>query len=179
MSNVKEAHWDELRQASEREVGELRIKTAEANTRAAEATKRAESERIERLKLEARVAPRRLSGEQSSKMTMALSGKAHFPIAVVSRLMDSEGKDLGDDMASILVGAQWNVARVLNWTKPDKGVFVAIVEGTTAIIPNELTSALDAAQIEYKTITISQNDLNTASPAFQPNVLYLLVGAHP
>ncbi len=56
MANVKEEHW-----AAQR--GESNERIAEANERAAEATKIAEQERLERVKIEERLADRSISDE--------------------------------------------------------------------------------------------------------------------
>jgi cell division protein FtsB len=151
-----------------------------ALVRAAALEKQAAELKAANLALEARIQPRRLSGEQTQKMGTILS-KLQLPIAVVSRVMDPEGKDFADDLASVFTGAKWQVVQFVNWLRSDKGVFIATVEGTP--LPPEvettIATALDAANIEHKTITISGEDINRISPHFQSNVLYLLVGVKP
>ncbi|MCK6454639.1 MAG: hypothetical protein L6R19_27915 [Alphaproteobacteria bacterium] len=157
-----------------------RAAIAAANARAAEANQKAELERLERIKLEARVSPRRLSGEQSSKMATVLSAATPQPIAVVSRLFDPEGKDFADDLASVLKNSGWDVQRFVNWTQSERGVFIAMVgqsEFPQSVRP--LAAALDAASIAYKDMNIGNEALSTMSPYFAPNVLYLLIGAKP
>jgi len=144
------------------------------------AAERIEDLRADNLKLEARIAPRRLSGEQVHKMSAILSSAPPLNIAVVSRLLDFEGKDFADDIASVLNNSHWKPVRYENWTQSDKGVFIATAEGTQ-LLPEvgALITALDAANIEHKTITISGDDLHRMSPWFEPGVMYLLVGAKP
>jgi hypothetical protein len=142
----------------------------------------AERERTERLKLEAKVAPCRLAGEQKNKIIAVLSATSPAPVAVVSRLLDWEGKDFADDLALAIKESHWQAARYENWTKANKGVFVALAEGTPepyAPQVKALKAALDAANIECKIITIGSGELNTMSPPFEPRVLYLLIGAKP
>jgi hypothetical protein len=54
------------------ELGNANIAIAEANARAAEANQKAEAERVDRLKLELRVAPRRLGPERQARLSAAL-----------------------------------------------------------------------------------------------------------
>jgi hypothetical protein len=114
----------------------------------------------------ARLAPRRLSGDAKSRMTAALRGGASPPIVIVSRLLDSEGADFADDFRDAFVAAQWKTERFSNWTKSDKGVFVATTQDTA--LPQEvavmLNTALTAVDIKCQIITISGNDLKTMSP---------------
>jgi hypothetical protein len=138
--------------------------------------------RAANLALEEKIQPRRISGERSEKMVEILSAVGHnVPIAIVSRIFDPEAKDFADDLASVFTKAKWVPVRYENWTRSDKGVFIATVEGTA--LPPELekviAAALDANNTEHKTITISGDDISRVSPHFQPHVLYLLVGAKP
>ncbi|MBI3700297.1 MAG: hypothetical protein HY242_07610 [Afipia sp.] len=152
MGIVKEHHWDLLREKSE----------------------------DARIALEAKVAPRRLSGEQSAKMEEALAGAPLLPIVVVSRLFDPEGADFADDIAAVLRKKSWNVQRFSNWTESTRGVFIASTIETPLndeVVP--LESALDSAKIKYERRAIEEAAKARMSPNFQSRVLYLLVGAKP
>jgi hypothetical protein len=165
----------------EKDAESSRAAIADANARAAEANRLAESERLARLELEARVAPRRIRGEQRQEMIAVLSAARPSGIAVVSRLLDSEGQDFAEDIAAVFKASKWQEMSFSNWTRSDKGVFIATVEGT-APEPTDLSlvvAALDAAKITHTTIVISGEDINRMSPHFQPLVLYLLIGAKP
>jgi hypothetical protein len=132
------------------------------------------------LNLEMRLAPRRLSGAQSARMSAILTAEPRMKLAVVSRAFDSEGKDFADDLALTLNNAQWEAVRHDNWTRGDSGIFIATVDGTP--VPPEasaLRAALDAAGIAYRTMIIRNEDTTRMSPWFHPNVLYLIVGAKP
>lgn len=158
-----------------------RAAISDANARAAEANKIAEGERLARLKLEARVAPRRIRGEQRQKMVAVLSAARPSGVAIVSRLLDSEGLDFAEDIAAAFKASNWQAPSYSNWTRSDKGVFIATIEGT-APDPTDhslLAAALDAAEIAHTTIVIRGEDINRMSPHFQPQVLYLLIGAKP
>ena len=114
-------------------------------------------------------------------MLPILGGDIRLPIAVVSRMADPDSADFADDFAKVFTQSQWQPVRIHNWTQLDKGVFFATLEGTSLPKPVEaiLAAALDAAGIEHKTMAVAANDAARIPPAFQPNVLYLLVGAKP
>jgi len=163
------------------EKAEYEIKLAELKVRADDANKAAEDERLARLSLEESLAPRRLSADQKNIISASLSSAVPLPIAVVCRLLDFEGKDFAEDLASALEKLKWPISRYGTWTQSDKGLFIAMVEPTAlhlALIAT-LSSALTAAGIEHKIIPISARNLGTMMPHFEPNVLYLLVGAKP
>ena len=153
----------------------------DALLRAASLEKQAEELKKANLELEAQIQPRRVSGANLQKMMDELSKVRPQPVAVVSRILDAEGQDFGDDLENALKGAKWQTVRFSNWLCTDKGVFIATVEGTPMPpeIESAIAAALDAAKIEHKTITISGEDINRMSPHFQSNVLYLLVGVKP
>jgi hypothetical protein len=156
-------------------------KIAAAGAKAIELEGQTEKLKAANLELEARFQPRRLTGEDSRKMSAILSRRPGLSIAIVSRIQDVEGKDFGDDLSLTFKDAKWETARYATWGRTDKGVFIATVEGTTLTpdVEKPIADALDAANIAHKTITISSNDLNQMLPFFQPEVLYLLVGARP
>jgi hypothetical protein len=64
-----------------------------------------------------------------------------------------------------------------------KGLFVATAEGTTVDRTDPsiagLESALAAAGIEEQPMVVAATQRATMDPYFQPNVLYVLVGAKP
>jgi hypothetical protein len=152
-----------------------------ALVRAAALEKQAAELKAANLALEAKVAPRRLSGDQKSKISTALSGAIPLPVAVVSRLLDFEGKDFAEDLASALEKSQWTVTRNGSWTQSEKGVFIALVEPKPEqlALASTLSAALDDANIVHKIIPIKTENLGSISPHFQPNVLYLLIRAKP
>ena len=107
--------------ASGKQAGE---EAAKANERAAQANEKAEAERLERLKLEAEYLRAGCRATSNQAGRHPVRSAATTPIAVVSRLLDPEGKDFADDIGSALTGLHWQVTRVWNWTKSEKGVFI-------------------------------------------------------
>ena len=157
---------------------------SDSNARAAEAAAKAESERLERVKLEALLSPRRLSSQQRDVVASTLEKvPAPATIVVVSRLLDTEGNDFADDIATALANAGWHAERFRNWTMGPKGLFVAVLEGTS-VSPQDpalqgVQRALSAADLDPKPLTIEAKQNTTMNPYFQPNVLYVLVGSKP
>ncbi len=157
-----------LQELQEGEVAELTRTTAEL--------------RRNNLELEKKVAPRRLSSDQKRAMSAILS-RVLVPIAIVSRMLDPEGKDFGDDLRDAFIGGHWGAVRYGNWTNRTgiKGVVVATLDGTE--LPPEVSAiigeALTSADIKYETTTINISEQRTVPEEFQPNTLYLLVGTKP
>jgi hypothetical protein len=76
---------------------------ASANATAAEARSMAEAERLERVRLEAVVAPRTLTIDQQRRMAAALRRFAgHAPVSVSSYGLDAEGAALGQQIIAVL-----------------------------------------------------------------------------
>lgn len=134
---------------------------------------------MERLKLQAKIAPRRLTVEQTSKIIASLAGTRSIEIGVVSRLLDPEGSDFADDLAAALKGGNWRPTRFVDWTRSDKGVQIGTVGGTEVPEYEALVAALDSADIQHGDFPIAGEDINRISARFQPGFLYLLVGAKP
>jgi hypothetical protein len=78
------------------------VKVAEANARAAEARSMAEAERLERIRLQAIVAPRSLSLDQQQQIANALRRFASHRVSISSYGMDGEGAALGAQLIILL-----------------------------------------------------------------------------
>lgn len=184
LASIREYFSDLRISDNERATTEAIAEAASAKAASAEANARAESERLERVRLEARIAPRRLSSQQKETIASALTNVPRPPtIAIVSRLLDTEGNDFADDISTTLTSAGWSTERFRNWTMGTKGLFVALVEGTTVSLNDPtiegVQKALAAGDLDVKPLTIDAKNNATMSPYFQPNVLYVLVGAKP
>jgi hypothetical protein len=161
--------------------GNADLKAAQANERAAAFEKEAQELKASNLALEAQIQPRRLSGETAKKLAEALSKMGSFPIGIVSRMFDPEGSDFADDFDSAFGAGKWHPVRQRDWLMSNRGVAIATFEGTT--FPSDFTdaliSALAGAGIKATMVTISKDNQNSTSAHFQPDGLYLLVGAKP
>lgn len=95
---------------------------------ASEANATAENERLERVKLEALIAPRRLTLDQQKRIGRVCPGISGKAIIVRSYQLDSEAFVLGDQISSALQGSGFNVTPQLGFVqssgRPDVGVQV-------------------------------------------------------
>lgn len=87
---------------AEARIAEAQRGIAEADQRVAEANKVAERERVERLRLEAEIAPRRLTPSQEVAIAMACDQFRGRPVKVVSYAMDAEGAVLAKQIIASL-----------------------------------------------------------------------------
>jgi len=146
----------------------------------AKATEAAEREKLERLKLEAQLAPRYFTKEQVEKLKAALK-PSDAALMIVSRMMDGESRDFADELAEGLREAGWaNTARSRMWASSDAGVFVATTQATAAAPEIKvLANALKAAGVDAQVRVIAATDLRTIPEEFRDRVLYLLVARQP
>jgi len=154
---------------------------AAANAIAAQANEKAENERLERVKLEAQIAPRRLSAEQERVMLGALRPMNGPPVVVVSRILDGESHAYAEDFLNVLQEAKWeNVSKNWNWTASEhSGLFVGTLEGTVLPQSSVLLRAMERAGLKVSPLTITLDHSQEMSPWFAPGTLYLFVGSHP
>jgi hypothetical protein len=138
----------------------------DAILRAAELEKQAAELKAANLALEAKIQPRRLSSDKAEAIANILSSIPPLAITIVSRMTDIEGKDFADDLALAFNKAKWNTSRIEMWTGAEKGVFIAVTEGTQVptSVGGALAAALDAANIQHKTITIRSDDMQRIPP---------------
>jgi len=163
------------------EAATVRERASNLELRTAALEKEAQELKATNLALQAKIQPRRLSGENSAKLASALAALQPMPLAVVSRLFDPESADFADDLAAAFINAKWEALRQKDWTTSSKGLALGTLDGTT-IAPSlaiGLLEALRGANVEATVTIIPQTERQTTSVNFQPNILYLLVGAKP
>jgi hypothetical protein len=165
MANVKEAHWDHDRQASRERVAGLESSVADADARAADANRIAEGERLARIKIEAGLASRRLTPDQSAKLTAALRGMAaQVPVINVTRLGDKEAFDFGTDLIQAIraAGVQVNLSQIGMVTPPPYGLNVADNPA------GALREALEAASISPVTYAVNTSAIPSILIGLKP-----------
>jgi len=86
----------------------IRLDTAKATERAANAEREAEQERLARLKIEERLAARRISPEQHRELVRALSQYRGASVEL-TKLGEFEANRFADDISLTLKDAGWNV----------------------------------------------------------------------
>jgi hypothetical protein len=148
-----------------------------------EARRDLEAERIKRLELEAKIAPRRLSGDQKSSLVKAFSGDPGA-IVVVSSMDDSDSADFADDFESALRSAHWDTVRSTNHLTREYGVLVGTYIGTkpnsgAAADAKQIKEALESIGVAYREKTFDETDEKTVTPYFQLGCAYLVIGHKP
>jgi len=124
-ANVKEAGLKRELSAAKVEVGNATVDVAKANERAAEANLKAETERIERLKLEARLAPRNLTLAQQARIREHVKQFAPQPFMFVSYQDDKEVRGLLFMIGRALLDAGWE------GRQPNAFLMAELFEGIT------------------------------------------------
>src|SRR5437867_1249925 len=112
------------------EIADLQSKTAAANKLAGLANERASSNELARAELEKQIAPRRLSGEQRSKLIKFLSAMPSEKVVIVYGAMDSEAKDFANDFETAFKESGWEPFLIGNRLSTKYGVLVGVVSGT-------------------------------------------------
>ncbi len=116
---------------------------AHANERAAEANRLAEQERLERTKLEAEIAPRRLSQDQQTAIALIINRYNGRRVRVSSYSMDAESAVLAKQVVSALNKANLQVVDATASISPVGGFALGIiVTGTNVQLASALRSAL-------------------------------------
>src|ERR1700730_2055112 len=145
-----------------------------AETRAAEASKEAEEERIARVKIEARMAARRVTGEQKKQLVAVLQVTGRPGIAVISSFGFPETDDFAEDIAKALL---------------DCGFSVQLTKGAVLIFPvprpfsisfginrKHDADSIDAAMIKAG---IANKHIDFLPLASEPDALRFWVGPKP
>jgi hypothetical protein len=151
---------------------------AVANEKAAEAGKQAEAEKLERVRLEAQLLPRRLSGAQIVQLGKLL--KPHpGAIVIVSAATDGESSDLADDFDSAFKAGTWKTFRYKNRITEERGIQLGTVTGTVdGGEVNEIRKLMGEVGVEVTPTSFKEDDHSTA-PGLAKNVLYLVIDHRP
>ena len=178
---VPEPDYESQMAALVSEAAAARERAGNLELRTAALEKEVQELKAVNLAVQPKTQPRRLSVENSAKLASALTGLQPMPLAVVSRSYDAEGAGFADDLAAAFTNAKWQADRQKDWLMSNKGLALATLEGTT--IPPSLAIALiDALRnvnLEATVTIIPESERQSVSANFQPNILYLLVGAKP
>lgn len=141
-------------QLHENELAQLAKDTADANARAAEANQKAEQERLERLRLEAVVAPRSLSLDQQRSIANAWKAFAGRKVSLTTYALDAEGATLGKQIIACLREAGLNAEDRTASNMPLGGFALGVhVNGSD----NELVSAIATALQSVGHLAVEQH----------------------
>jgi hypothetical protein len=175
LANQRAAEAQETAKGFERDI-------AVTNEKAAEAGKQAEAERLERVRLEAKLLPRRLTGaqiEQLGKRLKLAVGQQSAGIVIISAMADGESSDLADDFDSAFKGGTFNTRRNKSRVTDERGIQIGTVEGTASSgWVDEVAKFVGEIGIEVTPTSFRADDHST-SPWFEKNVLYLVVNHKP
>jgi hypothetical protein len=156
---------------------------AKAGERAAEANKAAEQEKIERLKLEAQIAPRRLTVAQQQAIAMGCSHFSGRRVRVVSYTLDVEAAVLAKQIIASLQASGMNIEDATASVMPLGGFSLGVqVEGNEPDLVIGLSAILSSVG---KLLVAPPNSdqgagetLSAGSGAPRPSVS-ILIGAKP
>lgn len=111
-SNVKETFWEHERETAKERLSLNEIEVARANESAINAQLSLEKERVERLKLEARVAPRSITQVQQNELTKKLAGLSKQTGTIFASPSMPESEMLARTLAVPMREAGWDITPV-------------------------------------------------------------------
>ena len=157
-AEAKIASAEALSKDASARVATADARIAEAQEKAAEANKSAEAERIERLKLEAQIAPRRLTNQEVSEILKACNGCTGRSVTIRSYATDLESAILAKQLVALFGAAGMRVQDATASNSPVGGFLIGINvtgdnrlasevrsllsdKGRLAVVPTALTAA--------------------------------------
>lgn len=182
--NIINSRQEEKLRTFDSDLTNAKSSLAAQQQRAADAEGRLEALRGDNLKLQSDLLklrkegePRRLTGEQKDRLRRLLETHP-TPIAIVSRIVDTESSDFADDFATALHEAHWESSRIRNRISSKYGVSVGTVGANSASEVRLLSDALTSIGVPNEVVSFAADDAST-SPHFQEHVLYLVIEQHP
>lgn len=164
-----------------RQASDAEREIALANQHAAEATAKAESERLARVKLEHELAPRRLNAEQIHKLAELLKDEPE-PIAIVSAVVDGESADFANDFDTAFKAAGWETKRFPTRITVERGLEIGTqgkASGLIAQVMSRVQRAFTAVGIPCRIAEFRADDHSFSAIGFEKNVLYIVVNHKP
>jgi len=156
----------------------FKLDVAKANERASEANRIAEQERLARLKIEERLAPRSLTKAQAEKLTAALLPFQGQKIEIVEYGLSREASSLSKQIQAALVAAKWDVKviGVIGGAETDPGIIVLVAtQQTQSLAGGTLVKTLNDEG--FATRFAYDSGFFPVKPA--PDVLRIFVGPKP
>ena len=173
LANVKDAAFDRFKEES-------KVAVASANEKAAEANKVAEGERLARVKLEARLAPRSLKGESQNSVVRAIEQFSPQSFDILWYPDDPESHNLANDIYVAFQRAGWVLDRPSDSFLGFGVVLGVVIEFAPskkdALAPacNALVSALQKEGIDAISQARTDDDREK-----QPTTLKIKIGKKP
>jgi len=187
MGNVKEEYLRRDLADTDARVEEAKAASAEANARASEANKIAEGERLARVKIEEKLAPRTISSEQITGLTKRLKQYAGISIDI---LQIGESPEITHFRSLIEMPLRAAGLNLFSSTAVGSGSFIGLSVGVLAdasesekIAASGLLSALNAEGITAKNDGISKREnwpgFTMAPPGANKAPIRIYVGSKP
>jgi hypothetical protein len=197
VAEVKVKDFDvRIQECSDARVSEATLESSEADARAAKNEKEAEqlrketeAEHLERVRLEARIAPRRLSSKQIDELAAKLkplAEKGQIHITITSSAFDVESIDFKRDFETAFIAGGWKPS-IVSWNQMNKrGLEIGMLEDpATKQIPlvfvpvvQSVRDAISGVGVPCEILPLSPDDpVSLGKP--EPKVLYLLVHSKP
>ncbi|WP_338688914.1 hypothetical protein [Bradyrhizobium sp. 26S5] len=179
-----ETELQEYKLQTSKEIAESAKQTEQAKASAAEAYRKAELERLERLKLEAIVAPRSLGVAQQQTLAAAWRSLAGKRVSVTSYSLDGEGAGLASQIMAALksagVGIDNRLATVMPMGSFALGVHVTGSDTqTVSEIRNGLTSTGLAIAPSGTPLGNGPSVSTSPTPVAEAPIADILVGIKP
>lgn len=174
-AKAQEAEIARLNESSE----VLKLDVAKANERAAEANRSAEQEKLARLKIEERLAPRLLSKEQSDKLTAAIGKFPGQKIEIMEYSLSREASSLSKQIQAALGAAKWDtkVIGMMGGAELEPGIHILIAQGQTEF---PAVIALVQTLKEQGFLVTFRYDAGFSGPVLPTSgVIRMLVGPKP
>ena len=172
------AKQQERAATAEARIASAQAEAATAAQKSAEANAIAEGERLERVRLEGHILPRRLSGTRIQQLSNSLKQKVGG-IVIVSALVDSESSDFADDFDTAFKNAGWKTLRYRNRITEERGVELGTVVGTNdGGGVDEISKLIRTVGVQVVPTSFKEDD-HTTSPWFEKNALYLVINHKP
>jgi hypothetical protein len=171
---MQSAESDSLRA----EIAKLGNTTAEANARAAEANQKFESERIARLKLEQRLAPRVISMEQANIIGALLKRFSGQKYVFVTYQDDKEAMEFAGQINTVL-------SQMAGWTVEQSKGFLAftlefnVTASTDPAASDKTRDAAAAMAKAFSSVGIPATSAVTPGSTGEPDTIQVRVGKKP
>ncbi|HXA76346.1 MAG TPA: hypothetical protein VNV41_04375 [Candidatus Acidoferrales bacterium] len=148
-------------------------RAAQADARAAEAEKATEEEKVARLKIQAEIAPRRVTGNQTKQLVAFLHPTGSQGVAVISMLGSPEADDFAEDIGRALYACGFGVGVTKGvWITPIPRPFRVVYGSDRKDDAENINQALVKVGIASKLIVLEWAQK-------EPDALRLFVGPKP
>jgi hypothetical protein len=163
---------------AEERIARYKKQTSEADARAAEARSMAEQERLERIRLEAQIAPRRLSNEELDAITTTCRQFSGKVVTLVTYALDSEALILGRQIEGALMAAGLHVNPNFASLQPFGG-FIQGIQISGPVSEQDLVSRLTVSLAKDGKLSVLQPRNLLEGQGQRNKEVVILIGVKP